>query len=76
MGPKPVDECSDHDLFRAKYLNLINLRYELVRLDSLIGWRAFESKWSPHFISPIGRPAQPIRLMASLLYLKHVYVER
>jgi IS5 family transposase len=30
MGPKPVDERSDHYLFRTKLLNLIDQRHELV----------------------------------------------
>lgn len=73
MGPKPVDERADHDLFRTELLNLINQRHELVRLAALIDWQAFEAEWSPQFISTTGRPALPTRLMAALLYLKHVY---
>ena len=30
MGPKPVDERSDHDLFRTELVNLIDHRHELV----------------------------------------------
>ena len=36
MGPKPVDECSDHDLFRTELVNLIDHRHELVKLGELI----------------------------------------
>jgi IS5 family transposase len=39
----------------------------------LINWQAFSDEWSPQFASPTGRPALPTRLMAALLYLKHVY---
>ncbi|WAC74279.1 IS5 family transposase [Roseateles sp. SL47] len=73
MGPKPADERADHDLFRTELLNLINQRHELVRLAALIDWQAFEAEWSPQFVSTTGRPALPTRLMAALLYLKHVY---
>lgn len=73
MGPKPADERADHDLFRSELLNLINQRHELVRLTALIDWQAFEAEWSPEFVSTTGRPALPTRLMAALLYLKHVY---
>jgi len=73
MGPKPVDERVDHDLFRAELVNLIDQRHELVRLAALIDWQAFAAKWSPQFTSTTGRPALPTRLMASLLYLKHAY---
>lgn len=73
MGPKPADERADHDLFRSELLNLINQRHGLVRLAALIDWQAFEAEWSPEFVSTTGRPALPTRLMAALLYLKHVY---
>lgn len=73
MGPKPADERSDHDLFRTELVNLIDQRHELVKLAGLIDWQAFEQQWSPQFESTTGRPALPTRLMAALLYLKHVY---
>lgn len=73
MGPKPTDERSDHDLFRTELVNLIDQRHELVKLAALIDWQAFAQKWSPQFESTTGRPALPTRLMAALLYLKHVY---
>lgn len=73
MGPKPADERSDHDLFRTELVNLIDQRHELVKLAALIDWQAFADKWSPQFESTTGRPALPTRLMAALLYLKHVY---
>ena len=44
-----------------------------MRLAELIDWHAFANEWSLQFLSPTGRPALPTRLMASLLYLKHVY---
>ena len=73
MGPKPADERADHGLFRTELLNLINQRHDLVRLAALIDWPAFEAEWRPQFVSTTGRPALPTRLMAALLYLKHVY---
>jgi transposase, IS5 family len=73
MGPKPADDCADHDLFRTEVLNLINQCHELVRLAALVDWQACEAEWGPEFVSTTGRPALPTRLMAALLYLKHVY---
>ena len=73
MGPKPAESTDDHDLFRTELINLIDQRHELVRLAELIDWQAFANEWSPQFVSTTGRPALPTRLMASLLYLKHVY---
>jgi hypothetical protein len=71
--PKPVDERSDHDLFRTELVNLIDQRQELARLGELIDWQAFAQQWGLQFESTTGRPALPTRLMAALLYLKHVY---
>lgn len=73
MGPKPADDPSEHDLFRTELVNLIDQRHELVKLAELIDWQAFADKWSPQFESTTGRPALATRLMAALLYLKHVY---
>ncbi len=73
MGPKPTKERSEHDLFRTELVNLIDTRHELARLAELIDWQAFSEEWSPQFTSTTGRPALPTRLMASLLYLKHLY---
>lgn len=73
MGPKAQDEGTEHDLFRTELVNLIDQRHELVRLAELIDWEAFSKAWSPQFVSTTGRPALPTRLMAALLYLKHVY---
>ena len=73
MGPKLPRQVSDHDLFRTELVNLIDQRHELVRLGELIDWPAFSEQWSAQFTSTTGRPALPTRLMAALLYLKHVY---
>jgi transposase, IS5 family len=73
MRAKPAADAQDHDLFRLELVNLIDQRHELARLGDLIDWQAFESAWGPQFTSSTGRPALPTRLMAALLYLKHVY---
>jgi IS5 family transposase len=73
MRAKPASDAHDQDLFRLELVNLIDQRHELVRLGALIDWQAFESQWGPQFASTTGRPALPTRLMAALLYLKHVY---
>jgi IS5 family transposase len=73
MGPKPTEEHSEHDLFRTELVNLIDTRHELARQAELIDWQAFADEWSPQFTSTTGRPALATRLMASLLYLKHLY---
>jgi IS5 family transposase len=72
MGPKTT-ASADQDLFRMELVNLIDARHELVKLAELIDWQAFSDEWSPQFTSTTGRPALPTRLMAALLYLKHLY---
>lgn len=44
-----------------------------MRLADLNDRQAFANEWSPLFVYATGRPALPTRLMASLLYLEHVY---
>ena len=73
MRAKPPADAHDQDLFRLELVNLIDQRHELVRLGQLIDWEAFNLQWGPQFASSTGRPALPTRLMAALLYLKHVY---
>jgi IS5 family transposase len=73
MGPKQRPALSEHDLFRLELVNMIDARHELVRLAKLIDWSVFDREFSPHFVSHTGRPALPTRLMAGLLYLKHLY---
>lgn len=55
MGPKPVDERCDHDLFRTELANLIGHGHDLVELGELIDWQAFADGWSPQFVSSTGR---------------------
>lgn len=73
MGPKQHPRLSKHDLFRLGLANMIDSRHELVRLAKLIDWSVFDREFSAHFVSHTGRPALPTRLMAGLLYLKHLY---
>ncbi|MCW7540983.1 hypothetical protein OOT46_24480 [Aquabacterium sp. A7-Y] len=73
MGPKPPTARSDQELFRLELVNLIDQRHELVKLAKLIDWDDFERRWSPQFVAHTGRPAPPTRLMAALLYLRHVH---
>ena len=38
MSPKPLEEPTDHDLFRTDPVNLVDQRDDLVRLVELIDW--------------------------------------
>lgn len=50
----------------------LNPKHKLYLLAEVIDWDYFETEFGPLY-SEIGRPAHPIRLMVSLLLLKHIY---
>ena len=72
MKAKPKGPEQD-DLFRARLVEIIDMRHELVKLAALIDWEFFEREWAGFFPSQEGRPATPSRLVAGLLYLQHAY---
>ena len=61
------------DLLRARLVEMIDMRHELVKLTALIDWDIFEREWAGFFPSHTGRPATSPRLVAGLLYLQHAY---
>lgn len=56
MGQKPLDERSDHDLFRTELVNLMDQRHELARLADLIDWPAFAQQWGGGAVRDYDRP--------------------
>ena len=61
------------DLLRARLVEMIDMRHELVKLATLIDWEVFEREWAGLLPSQTGRPAAPTRLVAGLLYLQHAF---
>ncbi len=47
-------------------------RHPLYILANQINWKVFEEAFKVHYREDFGRPAKPIRLMVSLLMLKHI----
>jgi len=72
MKAKPKGPEQD-DLFRARLVEIIDMRHALVKLAALIDWEFFDREWAGFFPSEAGRPATPPRLIAGLLYLQHAY---
>ena len=70
MKPKEPPPEQD-DLLRARLVEMIDMRHELVKLETLIDWDVFEREWTGFFPSHTGRPATLTRLVAGLLYLQH-----
>ncbi len=46
--------------------------HPLYQLSKAINWKYFDDEFSKHYRSDFGRPALPIRLLVSLLMLKHI----
>jgi IS5 family transposase len=72
MKPRKPPVVQD-DLLRARLVEMIDMRHELVKLGTLIDWDVFEREWAGFFPSHTGRPATFSRLIAGLLYLQHAY---
>ena len=72
MKPRTPPPEQD-DLLRARLVEMIDMRHELVKLAALIDWEVFEREWAGLFPSQTGRPATPTRLVAGLLYLQHAF---
>ncbi len=66
----PVEQ---DDLLRARLVEMIDMRHELVKLETLIDWDVFEREWAGFFPSHTGRPATLPHRVAGLLYLQHAY---
>ncbi len=50
----------------------LNRQHPLYLLANTIDWSVFETAFSKHYSSKMGKPAKPIRLMVSLLILKQL----
>ena len=72
MKPRKLSAEQD-DLLRARLVEMIDMRHELVKLADLIDWDIFEREWAGFFPSHTGRPATPPRLVAGLCYLQHAF---
>ena len=52
--------------------DMLSHEHLLFQLSNKMNWERFENGFSPLYCSTNGRPAHPIRLMCSLLILKHL----
>jgi transposase, IS5 family len=59
------------DIFNA-IGDQLNQNHPLYKLANTINWKLFDDSFSTHYCLVNGRPAMPIRLMVSLLILKHL----
>jgi transposase, IS5 family len=73
MRPKERRETGEHDLFRSRLDQIIDLDHALVKLAKAIDWRFLEDKFGAAYTDKPGHPPHPTRLMAGLAILKHSY---
>ncbi|MDX2135417.1 MAG: IS5 family transposase [Saprospiraceae bacterium] len=59
-------------LFEPNLHQIVNPAHELVLLAEKIEWEYFDREFSSHY-SHTGKPSVPVRVMVSLLLLKHMY---
>ena len=74
MKPKKSPIHSQQQaLFNVRLDELIDMTHPLVELADDLDWESLENKLSEPFHEYKGAPAKPVRLMAGLQYLKHLY---
>ena len=66
-------QTGEHDLFRSRLDQIIDLEHALVKLARAIDWRFLEEKFGTAYSDKPGHPPLPTRLMAGLAILKHSY---
>ncbi len=72
MRPKQQPKARHDDLFRARLDQIINMKHELVVLANRIDWAWIDEQLAECF-SAHGRPAEPVRFMIGMFFLKHTY---
>jgi IS5 family transposase len=72
MRPEKPKTTRSSDLFRARLVQIINLRHELAQLAGQIDWDFIDGEIAPLY-SDKGRPEIPTRFAIGLLLLKQIY---
>src|SRR5271165_1359203 len=73
MKPRALRETGQNDLFKARLDQIIDMSHELVLLALAIDWAFLEAQFGAVYSNEPGQPPLPVRLMAGLMILKHVY---
>jgi hypothetical protein len=67
-----LPDLKQASLFEPNLHQIVNPAHELVLLAEKIEWEYFDHEFSSHY-SHKGKPSVPVRVMVSLLLLKHIY---
>jgi IS5 family transposase len=73
MLPNERRDSGQHDLFRARLDQIVDLNHALAELARQVDWGFLEQKFGAAYADVPGRPPLPTRLMAGLAILKHTF---
>lgn len=73
MRPRERRDSGQHDLFRARLDQIVDLNHALAKLARAIDWSFLERSFGAVYSDGPGQPPLPTRLMAGLAILKHMH---
>src|ERR1700723_689547 len=73
MRPPERRETGEQDLFRRRFVQIIDLNHPLGARGGRVDWAFRERELGAVYTDDPGRPPLPTRLMAGLAILKHTY---
>lgn len=71
MKPREAGEAGQHDMFRSRLDQILDMGHEKVVLSAKIDWRFLSEKMGEVYTDGPGHPPLPTRLMAGLHILKY-----
>jgi IS5 family transposase len=73
MLPKDRAETGQHDIFRSRLDQIIDLTHPLAKLARIVDWEFLQTAFGEVYADVPGRPPLPTRLMAGVAILKHMH---
>lgn len=75
MKPRkpPIEADRQGDIFKVLLEDIIDMKHELARLAGFISWDDFDKEFGALYHPDKGRPAESMRLMVGLHYLKEAF---
>lgn len=75
MKPRkpPIESDRQEELFKTRLEDIIDMKHELVRLAGFIPWEELERDYCSLYHADKGRPAESVRLLVGLHYLKEAF---
>jgi transposase, IS5 family len=70
MKPREIRDSGEHDLFRSRLDQIIDMNHPLVKLAKTVKWERLEQACGEAYRDGPGMPPLPTRLMAGLAILK------